>query len=513
MREFIEGWHIMQILGEGTFAEVNLLVNQQTGEACAMKQVWVNQSTTKKGVSEPTNLVEPPPDFLPMDSEKIQKEIALHKVVKHENIVNCYGARLERNVQFIFLEYCNGGELFDRIEPGLGMPENLAQSFFLQLISAVEYLHSIGIVHRDIKPENILLTDGDVLKLTDFGLATVFRHKGKERKLERPCGTMPYMAPELFTKSTYQAEPCDIWCCGVVLMAMLVGELPWSQALPHETSYVQWKNHEYTRSPYQRLGNLPLSLLRKMLAHSPSQRYSIQKIKNHLWCKTRFTDDDGNMIEPVLVRPHHLRNVNPDEVLGMSQPANLVFSQKRLATPNGGEPPLKITREDSNKTNSRDKENQTKSILIEYGALSQPARLSMGYSGTQMSNSSQSGGDHINHYQRLVKRMTRFWVDTGYERTEQYLKSLMAKMGIAIVRKARGIFVIESKDVRGSPLVYKCTFIQIDGKILVDFRLIRGCGLEFKRTFAHLKANCEPILDKAPILWTNLVAPDSIPVA
>lgn len=56
-----------------------------------------------------------------------------------------------------------------------------------------------------------------------------------------------------------------------------------------------------------------------------------------------------------------------------------------------------------------------------------------------MSNSSQSGGDHINHYQRLVKRMTRFWVDTGYERTEQYLKSLMAKMGIAIVRKARGI--------------------------------------------------------------------------
>ena len=78
-------------------------------------------------------------------------------------------------------------------------------------------------MHRDIKPENILLTKTDQLKLTDFGLATVFRHKGKERKLDRPCGTFPYMAPEVLTKSSYPAEPSDIWCCGMVLMAMLVG--------------------------------------------------------------------------------------------------------------------------------------------------------------------------------------------------------------------------------------------------------------------------------------------------
>ena len=86
-----------------------------------------------------------------------------------------------------------------------------------------EYLHEKGVVHRDIKPENLLLTEGEVLKLSDFGLATVFRHNEKERLLERRCGTMPYIAPEVLCKSRYNAMPADTWSCGVVLLAMLVG--------------------------------------------------------------------------------------------------------------------------------------------------------------------------------------------------------------------------------------------------------------------------------------------------
>lgn len=86
-----------------------------------------------------------------------------------------------------------------------------------------EYLHSRGVAHRDIKPENLLLTENDVLKLSDYGLATVFRHKGKERLLERRCGTMPYIAPEVLVRARYNAEPADVWSCGVVMLAMLVG--------------------------------------------------------------------------------------------------------------------------------------------------------------------------------------------------------------------------------------------------------------------------------------------------
>ena len=105
VREFIAGWDVMQILGEGTFAEVKLLVNRETGEACAMKEVNMNAI----GDEEKEKL------------EAVKKEICLHKLLNHQNVVRCWGARLEEGRQFIFLEYCEGGELFDRIEPEVGM--------------------------------------------------------------------------------------------------------------------------------------------------------------------------------------------------------------------------------------------------------------------------------------------------------------------------------------------------------------------------------------------------------
>ena len=95
VREFIEGWDIMQVLGEGTFAEVKLLVNRETGEACAMKEVDL--------------------EFHPDAEGTVKKETTLQRMLKHPNIVQCYGSRIDQGKHFIFLEYCSGGELFDRI--------------------------------------------------------------------------------------------------------------------------------------------------------------------------------------------------------------------------------------------------------------------------------------------------------------------------------------------------------------------------------------------------------------
>ena len=63
----------------------------------------------------------------------------------------------------------------------------------------------------------------DNIKISDFGLATVFRHKGVERRLDTCCGTVPYVAPEVISRKPYHAPPVDIWSCGIILVALLAG--------------------------------------------------------------------------------------------------------------------------------------------------------------------------------------------------------------------------------------------------------------------------------------------------
>jgi serine/threonine-protein kinase Chk1 len=96
----------------------------------------------------------------------------------HANIINYFLHKEVDDVFYIFLEYANGGELFDQIgtivfnlclihpypsicisEPDIGMPEHRVRHYFTQLISGVAHLHKLGIAHRDIKPENLLITE------------------------------------------------------------------------------------------------------------------------------------------------------------------------------------------------------------------------------------------------------------------------------------------------------------------------------------------------------------------
>jgi len=486
VREFIEGWDLLQVLGEGTFAEVKLLVNRDTGEACAMKEINIkeNQQAVKAA----------------------QKEICVHKLLKHHNIVQCYGSRIEAGAQFIFLEYLSGGELFDRIEPEIGMPEHQAQYYFHQLMSAVNYLHHRGVAHRDIKPENLLLTDTDILKLSDFGMATVFRHQGKERLLERRCGTTAYCAPEMLMKPRYNAEPSDIWSCGIVLVAMVTGELPWNQATLDMSDYAKWKDGDIDQSPHwQRLQDIQLlSLIKKMLTHSASKRYTMKQILNHLWVKKKFKDSDGSLIEPeIAANSPKRKRINDDSNI----PRNAVISSAdmtdRLCASQPVTAGIGLSRTPSTG-------HSTENPPDVFGGFTQPARLSdlMG-SGSQ--TGSQVRATQSSRFQRLVKRMTRFWVTGSFDETDKFLHGLLEKMQYSFKCKPKGIFRIETSDRRGAILSFRCTLIQVDSRILVDFRLSRGCGIEFKKHFAKIKTNCSTIIEFGPIMWPTLIAPDAIP--
>jgi serine/threonine-protein kinase Chk1 len=105
-----------------------------------------------------------------LDVNAAKKEFKIHSSVDHPNIIKVLGCAEDTSNIFILLEYAAAGELFDKIEPDVGVGEEVAHFYFNQLIASIGHLHSLGICHRDLKPENILLDECGNLKLSDFGV-------------------------------------------------------------------------------------------------------------------------------------------------------------------------------------------------------------------------------------------------------------------------------------------------------------------------------------------------------
>lgn len=474
--EFVVGWNVVQTLGEGAFGEVKLLINADTGEAVAMKMV---------------DLVKHP------DAEEaVRKEICIHKMLKHTNIIKFYGSRRENAMQYMFLEYAAGGELFDRIEPDVGMLQHEAQKYFKELISGLEYLHSKGVTHRDLKPENLLLDGNDHLKITDFGMATLFRHNGKERELDRRCGTKPYMAPEVLLRP-YSAEPADIWSCGVILVALLAGELPWDEPTFSCPEYTSWKDKDvnlFTTSPWTKIDNLALSLLRKVLTTVPRYRATIAQIKGHQWFNKNFFKNIGGR-SGENITPNTKRICSEFERANSSiddLSTRLACSQPEVPCANTIEPM------DNAKVN------------IGMLSFSQPAQpdhllLSQMTQGTQATQASQTP------LQRLVKRMTRVLVRTSLGDTITHLEALFNKLKYAHRCLTPNVVTVTTMDRRGAQLVYKASVIDMGQHILIDFRLSKGCGLDFKRHFIRIKEGLSHIIIKGPVTWNMALATNMLP--
>ncbi|XP_045475071.1 serine/threonine-protein kinase grp-like [Harmonia axyridis] len=454
VKKFVDDWLIYDtILGEGAFGEVRLIANRKTREKIACK---IMDFAKYKG-----------------SEVAITREIRIHSVLNHENIIKYYGLRKEPTRVYLFLEYAPGGELFQQIEPGVGMPSRDAQMYMKQLVRGVSYLHSKGITHRDIKPENILLHNG-ILKISDFGMATLFRHKGKERMLDKKCGTKPYLAPEILVGS-YHAVPADVWSCGCVLVAMLAGELLWN--CPHEDypEFAQYKEGNYlTSSPWNRLGNTPLSLVTRILDLDPMKRISLEKILKHPWMTYNFSYDEADSSADSNSNGlHAIRRASM-----MEPPADRESPYVTLSQPNLPTRPVCLEHiiDKQQKTNKR-RDNKW---------FSQPTHnedliISSELQFTQTPITKDNFSD-------LIQRMTRFFVTTQTEeKTAEALCSVLDALHYTWTVDGSGAISISTVDNMKNQLVFKVTIFKMEGKILLDFRLSKGCGLEFKKKFIKLK--------------------------
>lgn len=191
----------IRILGKGAFGEATLYRRTEDNSLVVWKEVDLNCLSDKK-------------------RRDVMNEISILSILQHHNIIAYFNHFMDKNTLLIEMEYCNGGNLYDKIiqQRGQLFTEEVVIWYLYQIASAVAHIHKAGILHRDIKTLNIFLTKTNLIKLGDYGLA---KKLDSEFSMAETCvGTPYYMSPELCQGVKYNFKS-DIWAMGCVLFELL----------------------------------------------------------------------------------------------------------------------------------------------------------------------------------------------------------------------------------------------------------------------------------------------------
>lgn len=166
--------------------------------------------------------------------ERFKQEVIAGRRLKHPNIVGIYEYGRDEETCYIVMELVHGKQLKDYFSEGYRFTIAEIISIMLQLLDALDYAHRHGVIHRDIKPGNIMLTEGEQIQVTDFGIAKI--DDSTLTKTGMVLGTPSYMAPEQCLGQHVDART-DIFSAGVLLYQFLTGEKPFGGDSPLTTMH------------------------------------------------------------------------------------------------------------------------------------------------------------------------------------------------------------------------------------------------------------------------------------
>ena len=276
--EFEDKYEVGRILGRGHFSTVYVA-----------KRI-VDQSIFAVKVIDKTSLSED-------ENELLRSEIAILKLVHHPNIIDTEQIMESKKSLNIVTELVNGGELLQHIAGRKTLSEEEAYVLFRPVISAVEYLHKMGIIHRDIKPENILCEKGfKNIKVADFGLGKLVR---PNTVLARKCGTISYVAPEVVGGGGY-SKPADMWSVGIVMHLVLRGKLPFQGEKDFQIiEKIQHQILELKDKSWQRRSPELIDFVQSLLCKEPEDRLTATTALEHVWMKNMRQQVDGGEADVV----------------------------------------------------------------------------------------------------------------------------------------------------------------------------------------------------------------------
>lgn len=201
------GFHIGRELGEGSYCKVR-------------SATYGEKDLAVKIITRDRLSVDFKTRFLPREIEILSK-------VDHRHIVKVYKIFSYPRRVYIFMELMERGDLLCLIRRRGRLTEYETCRYFYQMVTAIQYLHSLNIAHRDLKCENIMINDYDEIKIIDFGFCRVTVNKEGRRELSRTfCGSTAYAAPEVLQGVPYNPMMYDVWSLGCVLFIMVTGTMP-----------------------------------------------------------------------------------------------------------------------------------------------------------------------------------------------------------------------------------------------------------------------------------------------
>ena len=202
-------YHIQGVLGRGGMGVVYQAEDTALGIPVALKSITAGMTTDAAFV------------------RRFRTEARAMARVASPHIVRVMALRETEHGLFIVMEYVDGGDLHARMAGG-PMPWATVWPLLRQMLLGLEAAHTVGVIHRDVKPRNVLLTSGDTVKLTDFGLARL-QSDGDATRTQAVAGTLAYMSPEQVRALPSLDHRTDLFSLGLTAYEALAGRLPFDR--------------------------------------------------------------------------------------------------------------------------------------------------------------------------------------------------------------------------------------------------------------------------------------------